>query len=158
MDLFFSHSVISDSFQLHRLQHARLPCPLLITRACSNSFPLSQWCHPNISSSVIHFSFCLQSFPASESFPKSQFFALSGQRTGASASASVLPMNIQDWVPLINWFVLSAVQRTVKSLLQHHSSKALILRHSAFFMVQHSHLNMTAEMTVAWFKSKSAWF
>ena len=131
------------------MQHARLPRPSLSPGAYSNSCPLSRWYHPTISSSVIHFSFCLQSFPASESFPKSQFFALSGQRTGASASASVLPMNIQDWVPLINWFVLFAVQRTVKSLLQHHSSKALIPQCSAFFIVQLSHPYMTTGKTIA---------
>ena len=89
-----------NSLQPHGLQHARLPCPLSSHRACSNSCPLSQWCHPTISSSVIPFSSCLQSFPASGSFPMSQFFALAGQSIGASASASVLPMNIQGWFPL----------------------------------------------------------
>ena len=93
---------------------------------CSNSCPLSQWGHPTISFSVTLFSFCLQSFPAVESFLKSQLFTSSGQRIGASAS--VLPMNIQDWLPLgIEWFDL-AVQRTLRSLLQHHSWKASILQ------------------------------
>ena len=96
----FSHLVISDSLQLHGLQHARLPCPSPTPRACSNSCPLSRWCHPAISPSVIPFSSCLQSFPASGSFPISQFFASGGQSIGASASASVLPMNIQDCFPL----------------------------------------------------------
>ena len=88
-----------NSLWPHELQHARLPCPSPILRTCSNSCPLSQWCHPAISSSVIPFSSCLQSFPASGSFPGSQFFPLGGQSIGASASASasVLPMNIQDW-------------------------------------------------------------
>ena len=96
----FSHLVISDSLQLHGLQHARLPCPSPTPGACSNSCPLSRWCHPAISPSVIPFSSCLQSFPASGSFPISQFFASGGQSIGASASASVLPMNIQDCFPL----------------------------------------------------------
>ena len=90
---------MSDSLRPHRLKHARLPCPSPTPRAYSNSCPSRQWCHPIISSSVIPFS-CLQSFPASGSFPMSQFFTSGGERIGASASASVLPMNIQDWVPL----------------------------------------------------------
>ena len=96
----FSRSVMSDSLRSHGLQHARLLCPSPAPRACSNSCPLSQWCHPTISSSVVPFSFCLQSFPASESFQMSQFFTSGGQSIGISASASVLPMNIQDWFPL----------------------------------------------------------
>ena len=96
----FSHSVMSNSLQPHGLQHARLPCPSLIPRACSNSCPWSRWCHPTISSSVVPLSYCLQSFPASGSYPMSQFFAESGQIIGVSASASVLPMNIQHWFPL----------------------------------------------------------
>ena len=82
------------------MQHARLPCPSPTSRACSNLCPSSQWCHSTVSSSVAPFSFCLQSFPASGYFPMSQFFASRGQSIGASASASVLPMNIQDWLPL----------------------------------------------------------
>ena len=96
----FGPSVVSDSVWPHGLQHAKLPCPSPITRACSNSFPLGQWFHPTISSSVVPFSSCLQSFPAWRSFPMSQLFASGGQSTGVSASASVLPMNIQDWFPL----------------------------------------------------------
>ena len=92
----FSRSVMSDIWRPHGLQHARLPCPSPAPRAYSNSCPLSQWCHPTISSSVIPFSSHLQSFPASGSFPVSQFFASGGQRIGVSASASVLPMTIQD--------------------------------------------------------------
>ena len=90
---------MSDSLLLHGLQHARLPCPSS-TGACSNSCPLSQWCLRTISSSVVPFSSCPQSFPASVSFPKSWLFTSNGQSIGASASASVLPMNIQDWFPL----------------------------------------------------------
>ena len=90
---------MSDSLWCHGLQHARLPCSLPTHRACSNSCPLSRWCYPNISFSIDPFA-CLQSFPASGSFPMSQFFTSGGQSTGVSASASVLPMNIQDWFPL----------------------------------------------------------
>ena len=89
-----------DSLQPHGLQHARLPHPSPTPRACSNSCPLSQWYHPTISSSVVPFSSHLQSFPASGSFLRSQFFTSDGQSIGVSASASVLPMNIQDWFPL----------------------------------------------------------
>ena len=93
----FSHSVVSDSLRPHGLQHTRLPCPSPTPEACSNSCPLNQWCHQTISSSVIPISSCRQSFPASGSFPMSQFFTSGGQRIGVSGSASVLPMNIQDW-------------------------------------------------------------
>ena len=96
--LFFSCSVMSDSLWPHGLQHARLPS--LSPGLCSNSCPLSQWCHPTVSSSVVSFSSCFQSFPASGSFPMSQFFTSGGQSIGASASASVLPMNSQGWFPL----------------------------------------------------------
>ena len=96
----FSRLIVSSSLQPHGLQHSRLPCPSPTPGACSNSCPSSRWCHPTISSSVIPFSFCPQSFPASGSFPMSQFFASDGQSIGASASASVFPMNIQDWSPL----------------------------------------------------------
>ena len=98
--LLFSRSVMSDSLKPHGLQHARLPCPSPTPGVCSNSCPLSRWCHPTISSSVLPFSSCLQSFPASGSFLMSQFFASGGQSIGFSASASVLPMNIQYWFPL----------------------------------------------------------
>ena len=96
----FSLSVVSDSLWPHGLQHARLLCPSLTPRAYSNSCPSSQWCHPSISFSVIPFSCRLQSFPASGSFPMSQFFTSGGQTIGISASAAVLPINIQDWFPL----------------------------------------------------------
>ena len=96
----FSCSVISKHLQPHGLQHAKPPCPSLTPGAGSNSCPLNWWCHPTVSLSVVPFSSCLQSFPASGSFPMSRFFASDGQSIGASASASVLPMNIQDWFPL----------------------------------------------------------
>ena len=95
----FSCSVMSDSLWPHGLQHARPPYPSPTPTVCSNLCPSSRWCHPIISSSVIPFSSCPQSFPAAGSFPMSQFFASGGQSTGVSAAASVLPMNIQDWFP-----------------------------------------------------------
>ena len=88
------------TLQPHGLQHARLPCPSPTPGACSNSCPLSRWCHPTISSSIVPFSSCFQSFPASGSFPVSHFFKSDGQSIGVSASASVIPMNIQDLFPL----------------------------------------------------------
>ena len=100
MLLLFHCSVVSDYLQSHGLQLTRLPCPLPSHRVCSNSCPLSRWCHPTISSSFTLFSFCPQSFPASGSSPMSWLLASSGQSIGASALASVLPVNIQDWFPL----------------------------------------------------------
>ena len=96
----FSHSVMSDSLRPHELQHARPPCPSPTPRVHSNSCPSSRWCHPAISSSGVPFSSCPQSLLASESFPVSQLFKSGGQSIGVSASASVLPMNTQDWSPL----------------------------------------------------------
>ena len=125
----FSCSVVSDSLQPHGPQHARLPCPSPAPRTYSNSCLLSQWCHPAISSSVIPFSPRLQSFPALRSFQISQFFASGGQSIGVSVSASVLPVNIQDWFPLgwPSWISLQSRdylwEGTLKSFLQHHSSK-----------------------------------
>ena len=113
----------------------------------TQAHPSCQWCHPTISSSVVPFSSCLQSFPASGSFPMSQFFASGGQSIGVSTSASVLPMNIQDW--FLDWLDLLAVQGTLKSLLQHHSSKPSILLCSVFFIVQLSHPYMTTGKTIA---------
>ena len=96
----WSHSVVSDSLWPHESWHARPPCPSPTPGVYSNSCPSNQWCHPAISSSVIPFSSCSQSLPASGSFPMSQLFPWDGQSTGVSASASVLPMNTQDWSPL----------------------------------------------------------
>ena len=96
--LLLSHSIMSDSLQPHGLQHSRLPCPLPSPGVCSNSWPSSWWCHPLVSSSAIPF--CLQSFPASGSFPMSWLFASGGQSIGASSSSWVLPINIQGWFPL----------------------------------------------------------
>ena len=96
----FSRSVVSDSLQPHKPQHPRPPCPSPTPRVYSNSCPSSQWCHPTISSSVVTFSSCLQSFPASGSFQMSQLFAWGGESIGVAASTSVLLMNNQDWSPL----------------------------------------------------------
>ena len=140
-------SVAQSSLSLCDPIDCSTPCPSPTPRACSNPCPLSQWCHPTISSSVIPFSSHLQSFPASGSFPMSQFFASGSQSIGASASASVLPINIQDWFAL-GW-TGSRAQGTLRGLLQHHSSKVSILWCSAFFMVQLSHPYMTTGKTIA---------
>ena len=147
----FSCSVMSNSLPPHGLQHARLPCPSPTPGACSNSCPSSWWCRLTTSSSVVPFSSCLQSLPASGSFPMSQLFPSGGQSIGVSASASVLPMNIQDWFPLglTSWISLTAVQGTLKSLIQHPSSKASTFQCSAFFVVQFSHPYMTTGKTIA---------
>ena len=140
-------SVVSDSLRLHGLQHAGLPCPSLSLGVCSNSCPLSPWCYPTISSSVIPFSSCLQSFPESGSFPMSQLFALGGQ--GIGASASILPMNIQGWfhlrlTGLISW-LLKGLLRVLSSIT--------IQKHQ-FFSTQPSlwsntHPYMTTGKTIA---------
>ena len=145
----FSHSVVSDSLRPHGPQHARLlPCPSPTPGACSNSCASSWWCHPTISSSVTPFSW-LQSFPASGSFPVSRLFTPGGHSTGASALASVLPVNIQDWFPLGLTGLISLLSKGLSRVLQHHSSKASILRCSAFFMVQLSYPYMTTGKTKA---------
>ena len=105
----FIRSVVSDSLQPHESQHTRPPCPSPTPGVYSNSCPSSRSCHPTISSSIVPFSSCLQSFPASGSFPMSQFFTSGGQSIGVSASASVLPMNTQDWSPL-GWTVWISLQ------------------------------------------------
>ena len=125
----FSHSVMSDSLRPHELQHAWLPCPSLSSRICSNSCPLSWWCHPTISSSVTPFSSCLQSFPALGSFLVSQLFASGGQGIGASASSSVLPMNIQGWFSLgwTGFIPLSKALSRVFSIPQFEVTNSLAL-------------------------------
>ena len=119
---------MSNSLVPHGLQHARLPCPSPAPRACSNSCPLSRWWYPTISSSVIPFSSCLQSFPASRYFPGSQFFTSGGQSIGVSASASVLPMNVQNWFPF-GWIALISLQS--KGLLRVFSN-TIAQRHQLF--------------------------
>ena len=136
---------MSNSLWLHELQHTRLPCPSPTPRACSNSCPSNRWCHPTISSSAIHFSSCLKSFPAWGSFPMSQFFRSGSQ----SFSFSISPSNEYSGLMSfrIDWFGILAVQGTLESLLQHHSSKASILRCSTFFIVQLS-LNQSIELRI----------
>ena len=145
----FSHSVVSDSLWPHGLQHTRLPCLSPTPGAYPNSCPSSRWCHPTISSSVVPFSSRLQSFPASESFQMSQLFASGGQSIGVSASTSILPKHPGLISFRMDWVDLLAVQGTLKSLLQQHSSKASILLCSAFFLVQLSHPYMTTGKTIA---------
>ena len=135
---------MSDSLWLHGLQQARLPCPSPTPRACSNTCPSSRWCHPTISSSVIPFSSRLQSFPASGSFPMSHLFTSSGLSIGVSASASVLPMNIQDWYPLgwTGWISLQSKGLSrVSPAPQFKSIKslALSLLHSPTLTSTHDH-------------------
>ena len=140
----FSRSVMSDSLQPHGLQHARLPCPSPTPRACSKSCPSSRWCHPTISSSVIPFSSCPQSFPASGSFPIIPFFTSGGQSIGASASASVLPINIQDWFPL-GWTGWISLQSKGFSRV---FSNTMVQKHQ-FFSAQLSHPYMTTGKAIA---------
>ena len=139
---------MSDSLRPHELQHARPPCPSPTSRV--HSCPSSRWCHPAISSFVIPFSSCPQSLPASESFPMSQLFTWGGQSTGVLALASFLPKNTQGW-SLLEWtgWIFFQSKGTLKSLLQHHSSKASILWRSAFFIVQLSHPYLTTGKTIA---------
>ena len=139
---------MSNSLQLHGLHRARLSCPPLSPGVCSNSCPLSKWCHPTISSSVVPFSSCFQSFPASGSFPMSQLFASGDQSIRASALASVLPMNIQDWFPLGLTGLISLLSKSLSVLLQHQNSKASILWCSAFFTVHLSHPYITTGKTI----------
>ena len=144
----FSYLVASNSLWSHGLQHARPPHPSTTPGVYTNSCPLSQWCHLIISSSVLPFSSCLQSFPASGSFSMSQFLASGGQSSGVAALASVL-----EYSRLISfrmdWLGLLAVQETLESLLKHHSSKTSILQHSAFFIFQLSHPYMTKGISIA---------
>ena len=144
----FSRSVVSDSLRPHELQHARPPCPLPTPRVYSNSSPLSRWWHPTISSSVVPFSACPQSFPASGSYSNESALHL---RWPEYWSFNISPSN--EYSGLISlkmdWFDLLAVQGTLKSLLQHHSSKASIFWHSAFFIVQLSHPYVTTGKTIA---------
>ena len=140
---------MSNSLWPHGLQLTRLLYPSVSSGACSNSCVLSWWCHPTIPPSVTPFSSRLQSFPASGSFPMSQLFASGGQSIGTSASALVPLMNIQEWFPLGLTGWISLPSKGLSSLLQYHSSKASILRHSAFFIVQLSHPYMTSGKTIA---------
>ena len=143
MFLLFRHSVVSSSLWYRELEHARPPCPPPSPGACSNSCPLSQRCHATISSSVVPFSSCPQSFPELRSFPMS----CSSHQVVKYWSFSFSTSSFNEYSRLISfrtdWFDLLAVQETLKSLFQHHSLKASIFQHSAFFTVQLSHPYMT---------------
>ena len=144
--LLFSGSVVSDSLWPHGLQHSRLPSPSLSPRVCSNSGPLSQWCHPTTSSSVVPFSSRLQSFPAS--FPISRLFTSGGQSIGASASASVLPMNIQDWFPSGLTGLISLLSEGLSRVF----SSTTVHKHQFFnaqpFLWSNSHLHTWLQASV----------
>ena len=145
----FSHSVVSDSLWHHELQHSRPPSPSPATRVYSNSCPLSRWCHPAISSSVVPFSFRLQSFPAAGPFQKSalrirwpKFWSLSFNISPSNEHSKLISFRMDS-------LDLLAVQGTLKSLLQHHSSEASIFQCSAFFILQLSHPYMTTGKSIA---------
>ena len=142
---------MSNPLRPHGLQHTRPPCPSPTPRVYSNSCPSSQLCHPSISSSIVPFSSHLQSFPESGSFPVSQFFSSGVQSIRVSASAPVLPMNIQDWLPLqlTGWISLQSKGLWRAFSNKHHNWKASILWRSAFFIVQLSHPYMTTGKTIA---------
>ena len=144
MNIQFNLSVVSKSLWPHESQHARPPCPSPTPGVHSDSRPSSRWCYPAISSSVVPFSSCPQSLPASESFPMSQLFTRSGQSIGVSASASVLPMNTQDWSPLgwIGWISLQSkwLSRVVSStIVQNINSLVLSFLHSPTLTSIHDH-------------------
>ena len=146
----FSCSVLSDYLQPHGLQHASPSCPSPIPGVHPNPCLLSWWCHPTISSYIVPFSSCPQSFPASGSFQMSQFFASGGQSIGVSASASVLAMNIQDWFLLQLTGLISLQSKGLSRIFSSTTvSKASILWCSAFFIVQFSHPYMTTGKTIA---------
>ena len=145
----FSHSVMSDSLQSHESQHARPPCPSPTPGVHSDSHPSSQWCHPAISSSVVPFSSCSQSFPASGSFPMSQLFTWGGQSIGVSALTSVLAMNTQDWSPL-GWTGWISLQSKGLSRV---FSNTTVQKHQIFgaqlSSQSNSHSYMTTGKTIA---------
>ena len=146
-----SRSVMSNSLQPHSLQHNRLPCPSPTPRACSNLCPSSRWCHPTISSSVIPFSSCLQSFPSSRVFSNQSVLRIRWPKYW-SFNFSISPSNEYSG-PIsfrTDWFDLLEVQGTLKSLLQHHSSKSSVLWCSAFFMIQLSHPAWLLEKPYLW--------
>ena len=145
----FSHSVMSDSLRPHEPQHARPPCPSPTPRVYPNPCPLSWWCHPSISSSVIPFSSCSQSFRASGSFPMSQLFASGGWSIGVSVSTSILPMNTQDWSPL-GWTGWISLQPKGLSRVL---SNTIVQKHQFFgtqlSLESNSHIHMTTGKTIA---------
>ena len=145
----FNLSIVPNSVQPHEPQHTRLPCPPPIPRVYQNSCPMSRWCHQTISSSVVSFSSCPQSFPLSGTFPISQLFTSGGQSIGVSGSTSVLPTNTQDWSHLgwADWISLQS--KGLSRVLSNTTVKASILQLSAFFTVQLSHPYMTTGKIIA---------
>ena len=139
--LLFSHSVMSNSLQLHRLQHPKLSCPSPSPEVCSDSCPLSWWYHPTISFSLAPFSSCPQSFSASGSFPMSQLFSLGGQSIGGSALTSVLPMNIQGWFPRGLTGLISLLSKGLSRVF----SSTIVQRHQFFsaqpFLLSNSYIH-----------------
>ena len=158
---------MSDSLQTHGLQHARVPCPSPTRGACSNSCPLSLWCNPVIPFSVIPFSSCLQSFPSIMVFSNESVLCIRWPKYRSFSFSFSLSNEYSSLISFrMDWLDLLAVQGTLKSLLQHHSSKASILWHSVFFMAQLSHPYMTTGKTIAlrgrrhfeiWFSSCKLW-
>ena len=140
---------MSDSFWPNEPQHARPPCPSPTPGACSNSCPSSQWWHPIILSSVIPFSYCFQSLPASGCFPTGQSFTSGGQCIGVSASASALPINIHDWFPLGLTSLISLQPMELSKVFFNITVETSILQHSAIFMFQLSHPYMTTGKIIA---------
>ena len=149
VSVLLSLSHCDNSLWPHGLQHASPPCPSPTLGIYSNSCPFSRWCHLTISSTVVTFSSCLQYFPASRSFPMSQFFASGGQSIGVSASASVLPMNIQDWflLGLTDWISVQSKDSQESSPTP--QFKSINSSALSFFMVQLSHPYMTTGKTIA---------
>ena len=141
---------MSDSLRPHGLQHARPPCPSPTPGVYSDLCPLSQWCHPSISTFVISFSSCSQSLPASGSFPMSQFFTSGGQNIGVSASASVLPMNIQGWFPFRMTGLSSLSSKGLSRVFFNTTVQKHQFQHSAFFMVQLSNPYTTTGKPQLW--------
>ena len=149
----FSHSVVSDSLWPHELQHPRPPCPSPTPRVYPNPCPSSRWCHPAISSSVVPFSSCPQSFPASGSFPMKSTLCMRWPKYWSFSFSIIRSKEIPGLISFrMDYLDLLAVQGTLKSLLQHHGSKASILWHSAFFTAQLSHPYMTTGKTLDLYK------
>ena len=143
---------MSDCLWPHELQHVRFPCPSLFYGVCSNSCPLIWWCYPTTSSSVNSFSSCLQYFPASifqRVFSKESAFHIKCPKYWSFSFSIILSKKYSGLIFRIDWFNLLAIQGTLKSLLQHYSSKALVFQHSAFFMVQLSHPYKTTRKIIA---------
>ena len=150
---------MSNSLWPHGLPHARLPCPSPSPGVFSNSYSLSWWCHPTISSSVVSFSSCLQSFPGSGSFPVSWLFASGGQSIRAWASASVLPMNIQGWFSLGLTGLISLLSKALSRVFSStKTSKLSVLQRSACFIFQLSHPYMTTGKTITFTSLSPAFF